>query len=154
MSKKELRSLIKTEITAIYLTSDDKKFLNEYQAIIHESELEEIRKQNRRWRQMKIDLAEIVLKVLEKERWGIFFKNEPMQVLPVQDSATTLYKVNEVNKDQLVESIKMQIEKNSQERIDECRNQQAKNEPQIENESQIDNESSNGIEKTSNDTNR
>ena len=148
MSKKELRSLIKTEIAAIYLTSDDKKFLNEYKAIIHESELEDKRNQDRRWRQMKTDLAEIVLKVLEKERWGIFFKSEPMQVLPVQDSATTLYKVNEVSKDQLVESIKMQIETHTQERIDECRNQQAKN------ESQIDNESSNGIEKTSKDTNR
>ena len=46
MSKIELRSLIKTEITTIYLTSDDKKFLNEHKAIIHESELDDKRKQN------------------------------------------------------------------------------------------------------------
>ena len=97
---------------------------------------------------MKTDLAENVLKVLEKERWGIFFKSEPMQVLPVQDSATTLYKVNEVSKDQLVESIKMQIETHTQERIDECPEHQAKN------KSQIDRESSDGTERISNDTNR
>ena len=148
MSKKELRSLIKTEIATVYLTSDDKKFLNEHKAIIHESELDDKRKQHRRWEQMKTDLAEIVLKVLEKERWGIFFKSEPMQVLPVQDSATTLYKVNEVSKDQLVESIKMQIETHTQERIDEYPEHQAKN------EKQTDRESSDGIERTSNDTNR
>ena len=148
MSKIELKSLIKTEIETVYLTSDDKKFLNEHKAVIHESELEDKRNQDRRWRQMKTDLAEIVLKVLEKERWGIFFKSEPMQVLPVQDSATTLYKVNEVNKDQLVESIKMQIEIHTQERMNECREHQAKN------ESQTDSESSDGIERMSNDTNR
>ena len=132
----------------MYLTSDDKKFLDEYKAIIHESELEDKRNQDRRWRQMKTDLAEIVLKVLEKERWGIFFKSEPMQVLPVQDSATTLYKVNEVSKDQLVESIKMQIEIHTQERTNECREHQAKI------ESQIDSEAADGTRKMYNDTNR
>ena len=148
MSNKELKSLIKTEIKTVYLTSDDKNFLDEHQAIIHESELDTKRKQDRRWEEMKSELTEIVLAVLENERWGIFFKSEPIQVLPVQDSATTLYKVNEVNRDQLVESIKVQIETHTQERIDECRNQQAKN------ESQTDNESSDGIERTSKDTNR
>ena len=148
MWNKELKSLIKTEIMTVHLTSDDKRFLDEYEALIHESELDEKRKQDRRWEEMKTDLAEIVLKVLEKERWGIFFKSEPMQVLPVQDSATTLYKVNEVSKDQLVESIKMQIETHTQERIDECPEHQAKN------EKQTDRESSDGIERTSNDTNR
>ena len=142
-----MRSLIKTEIERVYLTSDDKKFLNEYEAIIHESELEDKRKQNRKWRQMKTDLAEIVLKVLEKERWGIFFKSEPMQSLPVQDSPTTLYKVNEVKEEMLVDAIRKQIEVNAQEREKECRENQAKNAPRI------DRELSDGTEKTLNDTN-
>ena len=128
----ELKSLIKTEITAVYLTSDSKKFLDMDLALLHESDLEEIRQQNRRWEQMKTNIAELVLEVLKKERWGIFFKNEPMQVLPVQDSATTLFKVNEVSHDQLVESIKNAMEQEVQERSNECQEHQAKKELPID----------------------
>ena len=49
MSKTELKKLIKTELAIVQVTTDNKKFLNEYKAIIHESELEDIRKQDRRW---------------------------------------------------------------------------------------------------------
>ena len=104
----------------MYLTSDDKNFLDEHQAIIHESELDTKRKQDRRWEEMKINLTEIVLTVLKNERWGIFFKSEPMQVLPVQDEATTLYKVNEVREDVLVDAIKKQIEISVQKGENEC----------------------------------
>ena len=128
----ELKSLIKTEITTMYLTSDSKKFFDMDLALLHESELEEIRQQNRRWEQMKTNIAELVLEVLKKERWGIFFKNEPMQVLPVQDSATTLFKVNEVSHDQLVESIKNAMEQEVQERSNECQEHQAKKELPID----------------------
>ena len=145
MSNKELKSLIKTEIETVYLTSDDEKFLDENQAIIHESELDTKRKQDRRWEDMKIELTEIVLAVLKNERWGIFFKNEPMQVLPVQDSATTLYKVNEVKEDVLVEAIKKQVELSAEERIDECLESQTKN------TSQTENKLSSGTEITSKD---
>ena len=128
----ELRSLIKTEITTVYLTSDSEKFLEMDLAILHESELEEIRQQNRRWEQMKTNIAELVLEVLKKERWGIFFKSEPMQVLPVQDSETTLFKVNEVKQDQLIESIKNAMEREVQERSNECQEHQAKKELPID----------------------
>ena len=62
----ELKSLIKTEITAVYLTSDSKKFLDMDLALLHESDLEEIRQQNRRWEQMKTNIAELVLEVLKR----------------------------------------------------------------------------------------
>ena len=145
---RELKSLIKTEITRIYLTSDDKKFLCENEAFIHEGDLDEKRKQDRRWEEMKSELTEIVLAVLENERWGIFFKSEPMQSLPVQDSPTTLYRVNEVKEEMLVDAIRKQIEVNAQEREKECRENQAKNAPRI------DRELSDGTERTLNDTNK
>ena len=95
---------------------------------------------------MKTNIAEIVLEVLEKNRWGIYFKTEPMQKLPTVDSSSTLYKVNEVSHEQISESIKNQIEIHAQERNSEWENHQAKN------QSQIDSELSNGTEKTLNDT--
>ena len=147
MSKQKLIKLIKTELTITYLTTDDKRFIDENQAIIHESELEEKRKQDRRQEQMIVDIAEVMLEILQKERWGIFFKSEPMQSLPVQDSPTTLYRVNEVKEEMLVDAIRKQIEVNAQEREKECRENQAKNAPRI------DRELSDGTEKTLNDTN-
>ena len=111
---KKLKSYLKTELTTAYLTSDDKKFIDEYQAVIHEDNLEDERKKERRWKEMITNLTELVCKVLEEKKWGIFFKNEPMQALPVQDSAT-LYKVNEVKREELVSCLEHAIN----ERVDQ-----------------------------------
>ena len=136
----KLKSWIKTELVTIYLTSDRKQFLNEYEALIHECELEENRKKDRRWETMKSNIAELVCKVLKNKKWGIFFKNEPMQSLPVQDS-TTIFKVNEVKDDELINAIKEAVE----ERVSEWQNHQT-------GQSQNDNESLRGTNQTLNDT--
>tara|TARA_R110002051_G_scaffold315419_1_gene393738 strand:+ start:209 stop:655 length:447 start_codon:yes stop_codon:yes gene_type:complete len=125
MSKVELRKLIKTELAIVQVTTDNKKFLNEYKAIIHESELEDIRKQDRSWNKMKQNITDMVLEVLKKNRWGIYFKSEPMQVLPVKDSASTLFKVNDVSVDEFEDAIKKQIDETA-ERNQECQENQAK----------------------------
>ena len=136
----KLKSWIKTELVTIYLTSDRKQFLNEYEALIHECELEENRKKDRRWETMKSNIAELVCEVLKNKKWGIFFKNEPMQSLPVQDS-TTIFKVNEVKEDELINAIKEAVE----ERVSEWQNHQT-------GQSQNDNESLRGTNQTLNDT--
>ena len=135
----KLKSWIRTELVTLYLTSDNKQYLNEYEALLHESALEDNRKMNRRWEEMKTNIAELVCEVLKRKQWGIFFKNEPVQSLPVQDS-TTLYKVNEVKEDELVYAIKDAIE----ERVNEWQHQTGQN--------QTDNESSRGMNPTLNDT--
>ena len=145
MSNSELKKLIKTELAIVKVTTDNRKFLSDGKALIHESCLEEIRKQQRSWEKMKQNIADIVLEVLRKNRWGIYFKSEPMQVLPVKDSASTLFKVNDVNVDEFEQAIKSQIDTDA-ERNQECQ------ESQTENTLQTDNESSNGIERMSNDT--
>ena len=110
----KLKSFVKTELKQIYLASDDKIFLTEYEALIHESDLEDKRKKERRWNEMILNITELVCKVLEDKNWGLFFKNEPMQALPIQDSGT-LYKVNEVKIEELVSC----LEKEINERIDQ-----------------------------------
>ena len=136
----KLKSWIKTELVTIYLTSDRKQFLNEYEALIHECELEENRKKDRRWETMKSNITELVCEVLKNKKWCIFFKNEPMQSLPVQDS-TTIFKVNEVREDELISAIKDAVE----ERVSEWQNHQT-------GQSQNDNESLRGTNQTLNDT--
>ena len=145
MSKTALTKLIKTELAIVRVTTDNRKFLNKYEALVHEVALEEKRNQHRSWENMKQNIADIVLDVLRKNRWGIYFKSEPMQVLPVQDSESTLFKVNEVNVDEFEQAIKTQIDKEAERNI-KCQENQAKDSP-------IDRELSNGIERMSNDIN-
>ena len=139
MSKTALTKLIKTELAIVQVTTDSKRFLNKYEALIHEAGLEEKRNKHRSWENMKQELVNIVLEVLKKNRWGIYFQNEPMQSLPMKDSLSTLYKVNQVEVDEFEEAIMMQFDKES-ERKNECQENQAK-------DSATDNESLNGIEK-------
>ena len=143
MSKTALTKLIKTELAIVQVTTDSKRFLNKYEALIHEAGLEEKRNKHRSWENMKQELVNIVLEVLKKNRWGIYFQNEPMQSLPMKDSLSTLYKVNQVEVDEFEEAIMMQFDKES-ERKNECQENQAK-------DSQPDNELLNGIEKMSGD---
>ena len=124
----------------IYLTSDNKQYLNEYKALLHESDLEENRNKDRRWEEMKTNIAELVCEVLKNKKWGIFFKNEPMQSLPVQDG-TTIFKVNEVREDELVDAIKQAVE----ERVGEWQNHQT-------GQNQNDRESLTGMKQTLSDT--
>ena len=90
---------------------------------------------------MKTKIAQIVCEVLKKKQWGIFFKNEPMQSLPVQDN-TALYKINEVKDDELVDAIEQAME-----RMTEWQNHQAE-----EKQSPIHKESSSGMRQTSENT--
>ena len=122
----------------MYLTSDGKKFFDENEAIMHESTLDKLRIKERRWDKMKTKIAEIVCSIIKEKQWGIFFKNEPMQYLPVQDN-TPMYKINEVKDDELMDAIETAIE----ERVNEWQNHQAEQE-----ENQIDNESLNGTNQT------
>ena len=124
--RNKLKSLVKTEIATVYLTTDDKKFLNQYQAIIHESKLEDERNKNRGREQMKTDIAELVCEVLKDKQWGIFFKHEPVQALPVQNN-TVLYKVNEVKEEELVSAVKEAIQNRIRERTDEWEGSQNQN---------------------------
>ena len=86
---------------------------------------------------MKTKIAELVSEILKEKQWGIFFKNEPVQALPVQDN-TTLYKVNEVKEDELFDAIEHKME-----RIVEWQNHQAESK-----QNQTDNESLNGMNQT------
>ena len=91
---------------------------------------------------MKTKIAELVCQIIKEKQWGIFFKNEPMQSLPVQDN-TALYKINEVKKDELVDAIEQAIE----ERMTEWQNHQAQ-----EKENQTDSGLSSGTNQTLIDT--
>ena len=77
---------------------------------------------------MKTNIAELLCEVLKEKQWGIFFKHEPVQALPVQNN-TVLYKVNEVKEDELVHEIKKAINNRINERTEEWQGNQTNQNP-------------------------
>ena len=135
----KLQKQLKTELRAVFLTSDKKTFLNQNQALAHEEVLDKQKEEDRRREMMKEKIAEIVCQIIEEKQWGLFFKNEPIQALPIQDD-TKLYKINEVKRDELIDAITGEIE----ERVAEWQDQQIPK--------QTDNKLSNGSKTISDDT--
>jgi len=123
----------------VFLTSNNKAFLSESQALAHEEIICKQRDKDRRKEMMKEKIAEIVCQIIEQRQWGLFFRSEPIQSLPIQDN-TMLYKVNEVKQEELVDAITSEIE----ERVAEWQDQQIPK--------QTDSKLSNGSKTISDDT--
>ena len=115
---KEEKKKIKSELAIIYLTTNDKKFLNIKDAIEHQGILEKHKEKKMEEFQMIVDVKQLIAEVLRKNDWGIYFKAEPITSLPVQDNSK-IYKVNEVTIDRLMDSIDETI---SEDKDDEWRN--------------------------------
>ena len=113
--KTELKSWLKTELRTVYLTSDRTEYLSFNKAIIHEGALECKRIKDRRWTEMKTKIADLVCTILNEKKWCIFFKNEPMQALPVQGETASLYKINQVKDDDLVSAIEQALDERATE---------------------------------------
>ena len=43
-----------------------------------------------------MNIVELIMNVLKSENWGVYYKNQPMQPLEMQDG-NALYKVNQVD---------------------------------------------------------
>jgi len=43
-----------------------------------------------------MDITELIMKVLKDENWGVYYKNQPIQPLEMQDG-NSLYQVNQVD---------------------------------------------------------
>ena len=87
---------IKKELETIFITSDGRKFLKHIDALYAQSEIEkgiEVRlsKQKR-----IMSIVELIMNVLKSENWGVYYKNQPMQPLEMQDG-DPLYKINQVD---------------------------------------------------------
>ena len=133
---KRFKENLKTELRIITITSDEKLFLCEKEALSHEEELSTENERKNGKNRMVEQIAQLVQDILKENHWGIYFKAEPMQTLPIQDSNTTFFRVNEVKEEQLIDVITSKL----QERVSEWEKDKGQN--------QTDKESSDGTEKT------
>ena len=61
-------------------------------------------------KQMIMDTVELIMQVLKSENWGVYYKNQPMQPLEMQDG-DALYKVNQVDESEIEAVIEQALTK-------------------------------------------
>ena len=57
-----------------------------------------------------MDIVELIMQVLKSENWGVYYKNQPIQPLEMQDG-NSLYKVNQVDESEIEKVIEEKLTK-------------------------------------------
>ena len=87
---------LKHELEFVYIDSSGKKYLKKIDALCAEAQIQLSLDTKLQKKKRIMDIIELVMKVLHKENWGVYYKNQPIQPLEMQDG-NSLYKVNQVD---------------------------------------------------------
>ena len=104
-----MKPTVKSELDFVYITSAGTRYLNRLDALCAEGSIQQAREIKQQKQERTMDYIEIVLKAFSDMNWGVYYKSEPMHTLNIQDGAA-LYKVNEVDEDEVERVIKGAIE--------------------------------------------
>jgi hypothetical protein len=91
---------INKELDTVYIDSSGKKHLDYMKALCAETQIESCRQRKLQQKQRIMDIVELIMRVLNSENWGVYYKNQPIQPLEMQDG-NSLYKVNQVDEDEI-----------------------------------------------------
>ena len=87
---------IKSELETVYIDSSGSKHLKRTDALCAEAQIILAREIKLKQKEKVMNIVELVMRVLKNENWGVFYKNQPIQPLEMQDG-NSLYKVNQVD---------------------------------------------------------
>ena len=104
-----MKPIVKSELDFVYITSEGTRYLKEMDALCEESAIQSIRENKQQKQERTMDYIEVMLKAFSNMNWGVYYKSEPMHTLNMQDAAA-LYKINEVDEDEVERVIKGAIE--------------------------------------------
>jgi len=95
---------IKSELDTVYIDSGGGKHLTYSKALCAEAQVQTAKEFKLKKSETIMDTIELIMKVLKSENWGVYYKNQPMQPLEMQDG-NSLYKVNQVDEVDIEEAI-------------------------------------------------
>jgi len=95
-----MKPTVKSELDFVYITSAGTRYLKEMDALCEEAAIQSMREFKQQKQERIMDYTEIILKALSNMNWGVYYKSEPLHTLNIQDGAA-LYKVNEVDEDEI-----------------------------------------------------
>ena len=98
------------ELETVYIDSSGKKHLDHMEALCAETQIQVCRERKLQQKQRIMDIVELVMQILKSENWGVFYKNQPIQPLEMQDG-NSLYKVNQVDECEIETRIEQALTK-------------------------------------------
>ena len=101
---------LQKELETVYIDSGGNKHLDYMEALCAESQIQQCRQAKLKQKQRIIDIVELMMQVLKSENWGVFYKNQPIQPLEMQDG-NALYKVNQVDEIEIETAIEKALTK-------------------------------------------
>ena len=108
-----MKPTVKSELDFVYITSAGTRYLNRLDALCAEVSIQNAKEIKYKKQERIMDYTEIILKAFNNMNWGVYYQSEPMHTLNMQDGAA-LYKINEVDEDEVERVIKEAIEECSQ----------------------------------------
>jgi len=70
------------------------------EALCAEAQIQTVRDRKLQQKQRIMDIVELIMQVLKGENWGVYYRNQPIQPLEMQDG-NSLYKVNQVDESEV-----------------------------------------------------
>ena len=104
-----MKPTVKSELDFVYITSAGTRYLNRLDALCAEGSIQQAREFKQQKQERIMDYIEVMLKVFSDMNWGVYYKSEPMHTLNMQEGAA-LYKINEVDCDEVERVIERAIE--------------------------------------------
>ena len=96
MKKNDQKLEVKKELDVVYIDSGGTKHLDYMKALCAEAQIQECIDRKLQIKQRIMDIVELIMQVLKSENWGVYYKNQPIQPLEMQDG-NSLYQVNRVD---------------------------------------------------------
>ena len=104
-----MKPTVRSELDFVYITSAGTRYLKRMDALCAEASIQQARKFKQQKQERIMDYIEVMLKVFSNKNWGVYYKSEPKHALNMHDGAA-LYKINEVDEDEVERVIKGAIE--------------------------------------------
>ena len=91
---------LKHELSTVYIDTSGTKHLDYNTALCAQAQIDMAQEGKLQKKEEIMNIVELILRVLEKENWGIYYKNQPIQPLELQDG-NSLYQVNQVDESEI-----------------------------------------------------
>ena len=101
---------LKNELETVYIDSSGKKYLDYVEALCAEAQIQTYIKAKLKQKEKIMNIVELIMQILKSENWGVFYKNQPIQPLEMQDG-NALYKVNQVDESEVETAIEKALTK-------------------------------------------
>ena len=101
---------LKKELETVYIDSSGKKYLEYIEALCAETQIQTCIKVKLKQKEKIMNIVELIMQMLKSENWGVFYKNQPIQPLEMQDG-NALYKVNQVDESEIEIAIEQALTK-------------------------------------------